>query len=81
METEVDEVVKVWAFFDHGIFPIAMNWQRRFVKFEKLILLTTKMVGNNKIVDLICASDSANYELEFNADTYNWKVKRVLSKD
>ena len=78
METEVDEKVKVWAFFDSGIFPIAMNWNRRFVKFEKVILSTTKRVGQTKLIDLVCASDGANYELEFNADNYVWRVKRVL---
>lgn len=78
METEVDEKVKVWAFFDAGIFPIAMNWNRRFVKFEKVVLSTTKRIGQTKLIDLVCASDGANYELEFNTDNYNWRVKRVL---
>lgn len=78
METEVDEEVKVWAFFDRGIFPIAMNWQRRFVKFEKVILTTTKKVGNTRLVDLVCASETSNFQLEFNSDNYSWRVKQVM---
>src|SRR3990167_3421695 len=72
METEVDEEVKVWAFFDPssrsssgqvGIFPIAMSWNRRFVKFEKLIFSSSKKVGDVRLVDLVCASNTSNFEL------------------
>lgn len=80
METEVDEEVKVWAFFDRGIFPIAMNWNRRFVKFEKLIFSSSKKVGDVRLVDLVCASDTSNFELEYNSSNYSWKVKKVLPK-
>lgn len=81
METEVDEEVKVWAFFDGGIFPIAMNWNRRFVKFEKLIFSSSKKVGDARLVDLVCASDTSNFELEYNTGDYSWRVKKVLPKD
>lgn len=79
-ETLIDEDVKVWAFFDHGIFPIAMNWRRRFVKFEKVILVTSKKIGATHLVDLVCASDTANFQLEYNGDNHLWKVKKVLPK-
>lgn len=79
-DTSIDERVSVWAFFDKGIFPVAMNWRRRLVKFDKLILTTTKKVGDIHLVDIICASDTSNYELEYNSSTYIWKVKRVISK-
>ncbi len=78
-ETAVDEEIKVWAFFDHGIFPIAMNWRRRFVKFNKLIFSSHKRVGNVNLLDLVCASDTANYELEFNTSNYLWRIKRVMA--
>lgn len=81
METEVDEKVKVWAFFDDDIFPIAMNWQRRFVKFEKVILKTSRRVGDAKFVDLVCASATANFKLEYDSSNYSWRVKKVMEKE
>ena len=76
--TLIDESVSVWAFFDHGIFPIAMNWRRRLVKFQKLIFTNTKRVGGVKFIDLVCASESGNFELEYNSDNHLWKLKRVM---
>lgn len=86
MDTEVDEQVSVWAFFDTGqeatrISPIAMNWRRRFIKFEKLVLITAKRVGGVKLLDLICASDSSTYELEYNTLSSLWRVKKVMSRE
>lgn len=78
METEINEKVKVWAFFDNDIFPIAMNWNRRFVKFEKVILKTSRVIGSITFVDLVCASSTANFELEYNSSNYSWKVKKVM---
>jgi hypothetical protein len=78
MDTEVDESVKVWAFFDNDIFPVAMNWNRRFVKFEKVILKTSRKIGSITLVDLVCASETANYQLEYNSSNYSWKVKKVM---
>ena len=80
-ETTIDEPVKVWALFDHEIFPIAMSWQRKLVKFEKLILKTKKRIGQVKILTLVCASDTANYELEYNSESQIWKVLKVMPKD
>ena len=77
-ETTIDEPVKVWALFDHEIFPIAINWQRRLVKFEKLILKTTKRIGQVRVLTLICASDTANYELEYNCENFLWKLKKIM---
>lgn len=74
----IDEKVAVWAFFDSGIQPIAMNWRRRFVKFEKLIFAGSKHVGNTKIVNLVCSANDANFELEFNSNNNIWKLKRVM---
>jgi len=39
-ETEIDEPIKVWVFFDSvadssHIFPIAMKWRRQLIKFKK----------------------------------------------
>ncbi len=81
METDVDEKVSVWAFFDGDIFPIAMNWNRRFVKFEKVILKTSRMVGNVRFVDLICSSQTANFKLEYDSSNYSWRVRKVMSLD
>ena len=81
METEIDEKVSVWAFFDGDIFPIAMNWQRRFVKFEKVILKTSRMVGDIKFVDLICSSQTANFKLEYDSSNYSWRVRKVMTLD
>lgn len=80
-EILVNEPVKVWVFFNNGIFPIAMNWRRRFVKFQKLILVTTKRVGQVKIMNLICVSDTSNFELEYNSDNQIWKLTRVMPKE
>ena len=85
MNTEIDEKVPVWAFFDplsnSGLFPIAMNWRRRFIKFEKVILKTSRRVGNANFVDLVCASDTANFQLEYDVSNYSWKVKKVMEKE
>lgn len=78
METEINEKVSVWAFFDGDIFPVAMNWNRRFIKFEKVILKTSRNIGSNTFVDLVCASETANFELEYDSSNYSWKVKKVM---
>lgn len=82
-DTLINEPIKVWCFFDSSLnsahlFPIAMNWRRRFVKFQKLIFSSSKRVGDVKIIDLVCTSDSANFELEFNSSNYLWKLKKVM---
>ncbi len=80
MDTDVDDRVKVWAFFDSSIFPIAMNWRRRYIKFERVILTTVKKVGGVRLVDFVCAGEGANYKIEYNTSDYSWKVKRVMDK-
>lgn len=87
MDTEIDEQVKVWAFFPSSqgssgqvILPIAMNWNRRFVKFEKLIFSSSKKVGDTRLVNLVCASDTSNFELEYNSGDYSWRVKKVMPR-
>lgn len=77
-ETDINEAVTVWAFFDHGIFPIAMNWRRQIVKFKKTIFTTSKMVGKIKLINLICASETANFELEFDSGSFLWKLKKIM---
>jgi len=86
METEINEVVPVWVFFDSSailgpIFPIAMNWRRRLIKFEKIIFTSSKKIGVIKFVDIICQSTGANYELEYNSDNNIWKLKRIMPKE
>ncbi len=78
METEVDEKVSVWAFFDGDISPIAMNWRRRLVKFERVIFSSARKVGDCRFVDLVCASDAANFQLEFDSNNYCWRVKKII---
>jgi len=87
MDTDIDDKVKVWAFFDPStssgqvhIFPIAMNWNRRFVKFESVILTTSRRVGDVRLVDFVCAGEGANYQIEYNTFDYSWKVKKVMDK-
>lgn len=87
-DTLIDDPIKVWAFFDPstgsgqaGIFPIAMDWNRRFIKFEKVIFTSSKRVGQTRFVDLVCASETSNFELEYNANDYSWRLKKVMPKD
>ena len=85
-DTLIDEQVAVWAFFDSSIGPVhisplAMNWRRRLVKFEKLILVTTKRIGATKILSLICASDTACFELEYNSDNNLWRLVKVMPQN
>ena len=90
-DTFIDEPVKVWAFFDptlsagrsgsSHISPIAMQWQRRLIKFEKLIFASSLKVGDKKLVRLVCASESANFELEYNSENYLWRLKKVMPKE
>ena len=77
-ETQVNEPIKVWAFFDNGIFPLAISWRRRLIKLEKVIFSSSKQVGQIKLVSLVCASEDANFELEYNSNNYSWKLKKVL---
>ena len=84
-DTQVNDPIKVWCFFDEAsssaqhLFPIAMNWRRRFVKFSKLVFASSKKVGDIRIVNLVCSSDTANYELEFDTSSYLWKLKKVMA--
>ena len=85
-ETLIDEPVKVWAFFDPStplrvnIFPIAMNWRRRLIKFQKLVFASSKKNGEVKILNLVCVSESTNFELEYNTQNHLWKLKRIMPK-
>jgi len=93
-ETLIDEPVKVWAFFDPSteftlerseglrvnIFPIAMNWRYRLIKFQKLIFASSKKIGEVKIFNLVCASETTNFELEYNTQNHLWKLKRIMPK-
>ena len=77
-EAVIDEPIKVWVMFDHGIFPIAMNWRRKLVKFEKLVFVGARRVGDVRFLTLVCSSDTANFELEYNSDNHTWKVKKMM---
>jgi hypothetical protein len=86
MDTEVDEPVSIWAFFDTGheatrVSPVAMNWRRRLVRFDKLVLTTIRKVGGVKLMDLVCSSEGANFLLEYNSDNHLWRLKKVMSRD
>lgn len=83
LETFIDEQVKVWAFFDPStgpvhVFPIAMNWRRKLIKFEKLIFATSMKIGNKKLVRLTCASDTAYFELEYDTESYLWRLRKIM---
>lgn len=80
-ETTIDEPVKVWVMFDRGIFPIAMNWRRKIIQFKKLIFVGSRRVGNIKFLDMVCASETANFELEYNSENHSWKVKKIMPKE
>ena len=80
-DLQIDEKIKVWAFFDDGVFPIAMNWRRRYIKFEKLILKTSKRIGNVKFTSLVCSANDATFELELNNENSLWTLKKVSSND
>lgn len=85
---EINEAVKVWAFFDDGlprsveggIFPIAISWRRRLIRFQKLIFQSARKIGETKIVSLVVSADNSNYELEYNLNTFVWKLKRVTGE-
>lgn len=78
MDTEINELVKVWVFFNNGIFPIAISWRRRLVKFSRVIFQSSKQIGQTKLTNLICEADGANFELEYNNENYSWKLKKVM---
>jgi len=85
-ETLIDEPVKIWVLFDFSaspqqISPIAMNWQKRLIKFQKVIFTSIKKRGEVKILNLICASEGANFELEYNNNTHLWKLKKIMPKE
>ena len=78
METLINESIKVWAVFDSGISPVAMNWQNRLIKFDKVILKTDFFKGKTKITNLVCANNNAAYELEYNHQNYSWKLIKIM---
>lgn len=79
MSDLVNERVKVWAVFDNGIFPIAMDWNNRRVRFKNLIFKSAHRVGEKRFLSLVCQSEGANFELEFDSESYVWWLKRVVS--
>ena len=78
METAVGESIKVWAAFDSGISPIAMHWQNRLIKFDKVILKTDLLRGKTKISRIVCTNNNAAYELEYNHQNYSWKLIKIM---
>lgn len=85
-DTLINERVKVWVKFDSSeqngkIFPIAMSWQNRMVKFKNLIFTSAHRIGEKRFVNLICQSDSANFELEFDSESYCWFLKQVVTQE
>ena len=78
METLINESIKVWAVFDSGICPIAMNWRNRQIKFDKVILKTDLFKGKAKITNLVCANNNAAYELEYNHQNFLWILKKIM---
>ena len=80
METLINESIKVWAVFDSGISPVAMNWQNRQIKFDKVILKTDLFKGKAKITHFVCTNNNASYELEYNHQNYLWTLKKIMPK-
>lgn len=85
-DTLINEPVKVWCFFDNSprpghMSPIAILWRRRLVKFQKLVFASSKKIGEVKILNLVCCSDGANYELEYNSLEQTWRLKKVMPCD
>ena len=64
--------------FSCPIFPLAMQWRRRLIKLEKVIFSSSKRVGQIKLVSLVCESEGANFELEYNSNNYSWKLRKVM---
>ena len=80
METFINESIKVWAVFDSGISPVAMNWQNRLIKFDKVILKTDLFKGKAKITHFVCTNNNASYELEYNHQNYLWTLRKIMPK-
>ena len=78
METLINESIKVWAVFDSGISPVAMNWRNRQIKFDKVILKTDLFKGKTKITHFVCTNNNASYELEYNHQNYLWTLKKIM---
>lgn len=81
--TAIDEKIRVWALFDSSnkyssILPVAMDWKNKTVKFKKLVFISAKKIGSEKILNLVCASESANFELEYNNTNNLWKLKKIM---
>lgn len=86
-DTPIDEPIKVWAFFDPStnvmqphLYPIAFSWRRRLIRLEKVIFTATRTIGHTKLVSIVCKGEEANWELEYNAQNYVWKLKRVMDE-
>ena len=80
-ETLINEPVKVWVKFDGGLSPIAINWRKRLIRFNKVIFTSSKMVGETKLLTLICESNAALFELEYNSENYLWKLRKIIPAD
>ena len=80
METLINESIKVWAVFDSGISPVAMNWRNRLIKFKKVIFTSNSTKGKTKITTLVCTNNNAAYELEYNHQNFAWTLKKIMPK-
>ena len=71
---------QLWAVFDSGISPVAMNWRNRQIKFDKVILKTDLFKGKAKITHFVCTNNNASYELEYNHQNYLWTLRKIMPK-
>lgn len=86
MSTPINERVEVLVRFDSTasigkIFPVAMTWKNRTIEFKDLIFTSAHRIGEKRFVNLICKSDSADFELEFDSESYCWFLKRVVAQE
>jgi len=86
VSTPINERVEVLARFDPTanlgkIFPVAMTWKNRRVEFKDLIFTSAHRIGEKRFVSLICKSDSADFELEFDSESYCWWLRKVVARE
>jgi hypothetical protein len=86
MSIPIDERVEVLVRFDSTssvgkIFPVAMTWKDRTIQFKDLIFTSAHRVGEKRFLSLVCQSDSANFELEFDSESYCWWLRKVVAQE
>lgn len=75
----LNESLRVIAYFSSGrILPATLFVKNRPVNIKRIVFFSKKRVGQVEVVTFSLASETAVYEVEFNKNTCEWKLKNIF---